>query len=672
MAAAKTTPTKRVSGGNAGEDPFHHDTVPAGATLPLHPLVLEALQCQDQRAQLRRVHTKGDGSCMLNSVLMSMANGVHPTTDQAHALRDRLKRRIEEMTQDAWDSLENDGQCSTPQEYAQRFLSQPDAFLDRSILHFVLQLNNQDVHPAHQLPSAIYCITIQPLFPDADVEESDDISVNVFDKADMAVRVHKFGKSSGPGTSSADCIVLYQLWGSTVSKHVELVVDPSTEPALTRFSHDHPFIVALDKCVSSKIEHIEYARQHSFVCTPLQGWTFPCFLDVDFHPTISSSSSSQADSSIVYSKLPVAQRMLTSVRRDLDRSDRRFLKYIVALSHISQMSNEDKREEEYSKLALFLDKYEPCNMPIILGCILIGFFIYATPQVSKWFHSQKRVTLKMLASCPAALVRDEYLLRRRFLHLMKSNTTLIKRDVITALAVTLIAEDCFLVKGGWDIDVESNEFTFLVMHTTGEAEDNDRVLNHERVWWPQSLLQQDVHWATKVESKGKALRSLTIKDLGEGVRHGMDGEEELCVCFTGDPQNPLWWTRDQILHQNVKQWKEKLGEYEAQRTAEEDDEKNQDEEEAANKDKVIRELRAEIAREKAALEKERVRREKAEQALKERVEKEREKIKAAKEALAAERAEIARTRDQLAKQEAKIKDWIRDHPEAAEVVVNDS
>ena len=60
-----------------------------------------------------------------------------------------------------------------------------------------------------------------------------------------------------------------------------------------------------------------------------------------------------------------------------------------------------------------------------------------------------------------------------------------------------------------------------------------------------------------------------------------------------------------------------------------------------------------------------------EQAQKERSEKELVKIKKAKEALAVERAEITRTREQLAKQGVRTTDWIRDHPEAAKMVVND-
>ena len=692
VVAAKANHPKRISRSKAKgerEDDHHehsllHNTVSEGAVLPLHPIVLKMLRYQQEGAHLRRVYTKGDGSCMLNSSLMGMNNGVHPTTEQVQALRNGLKRTIEEMTQDEWDSLEHDGQCSTPQEYTQRFLTQPDAFLDRSILHFFLQQidlpfnggvvpsNAEDGHPLHPLPSAIYCITVQPLFPDAHVEESDDISVNVPRKDDMAVRVHKFERNRESEESPTDCIVLYQQWGTTVSNHVELVVEPesNSEPAITRFPVDHPFIIALDKRVTSKKKHIEHARQNRFVCTPLQGWTFPCFLDIDFSPATSSALSQ--DSSISHSNLAVAQRLLTSVRRDLDRSDRRFLKYLVALSHITQMRNEDKREQEYSRVALFFDEYEPCNMPIILGCILISFFIYATPHVGKWFHSQKRITLKMLACCPAALVRDEYLLRRLFLHLI-NDKALVKRQDITTLAAKLVEEDGFLNKGGWDIDEDSNEFTFLVIHTTGEAEDNDRVLKHERVWWSQSLLQQDEHWRAQVEFMIKAIRSLTIKELGDKVRRRKGDEEELCVYITGDPQHPKWWTRDQILHHKVKQWKEKLDEYEAQRVvAEEDDEKKQGTVEPTDKDKEIQALHAEIQRQKAAFEKEKTRREKAEHALKDRIEKEREKMKKAKEALAAEKAEITMKRELLAKQEARIRDWIRDHPDAAELVTTDS
>ena len=683
VAAAKTAPTKRRSRGDHDEDRQEnarlHDAVSEGATLSLHSFVLNTLQCEDEGAHLQRVYTKSDGSCMLNSVLMGMNNGVHPTAEQVQALRDHLKTTIEAMTQEAWNSLEHNGHCSTPHEYTQRFLTQPDAFLDRSILHFVLQLNDaaffsqsndQDDHPPQQSPSTIYCITVQPLFPHAHVEESDDISVNVPSKDDMAVRVHKFEKDSESEESPTDCIVLYQLWGATVSKHVELVVEPKSDnsgPATTRFPDDHPFIMALDKRVTSKKKQIEHARQNRFVCNPLQEWTFPCLLD-DFFPATSSALSQ--NNSISHSSLPVAQRILASVRRDLDRSDRRFLKYLVALSHVSQISNTDKREQEYSRVAHFLDEYEPCNMPIILGCILISFFIYATPQVGKWFHSQKRVTLKMLACCSAVLVRDEYLLKRLFLHLAHDKT-LVKRDDIVALATKLIDEDEFLSKGGWDIDKKTYEFTFLVIHSAGETDDNAHVLKHERVWWPQSLLEQDEHWRAKVEYQVKTIRSLTIKEFGDKVRRRKGGGEELCVFITGDPQHPRWWSRDQILHHKVKQWKEKLNEYEAQREAakENEDEKKEDAVESTEKDEQIQELLAEIERQKAAFEKERTRREKAEQALKERIEKDKEKIKKAKEALAAEKAEIAEKRKQLAKQEAKIKEWIRDHPECDTVML---
>ena len=279
VAAAKTTPNKCTSRGDRQEHPLrkaeadreeahqqhpvpHEAVFVQDATLPFHPLVLDALQCQDGGAHLQRVYTAGDGSCMLNSVLTGMNNGVPPTTEHVQALRGRLKQTIEEMTQDQWDSLENDGQCSTPQEYIRRFLSQPDAFLDRSILHFFLQLHDEHVHSPHQLPSAIYCITVQPLFPDAHVEE---ISVNVPSKDDMAVRVHKFEKDSESEESPTDCIVLYQLWGASVSKHVELVAELKSDnsgPATTRFPVDHPFIMALDKRVTSNKKQVEHARQN--------------------------------------------------------------------------------------------------------------------------------------------------------------------------------------------------------------------------------------------------------------------------------------------------------------------------------------------------------------------------------------------------------------------------
>ena len=127
----------------------------------------------------------------------------------------------------------------------------------------------------------------------------------------------------------------------------------------------------------------------------------------------------------------------------------------------------------------------------------------------------------MLACCPAALVRDEYLLGRLFLHLMDNNTP-VKRDDITTLAAKLVEEDGFLSKGGWDIDNESNEFTFLVIHSAGETDDNVRALKHERVWWPQSL-QQDEHWKTKVEFQVRTIRSLPIKDFGDKVRRRKGG-----------------------------------------------------------------------------------------------------------------------------------------------------
>ena len=44
----------------------------------------------------------------------------------------------------------------------------------------------------------------------------------------------------------------------------------------------------------------------------------------------------------------------------------------------------------------------------------------------------------------------------------------------------------------------------------------------------------------------------------------------------------------------------------------------------------------------------------------------------AKEALAAEKAEIAMKREQLTKQEAKIREWIKNHPDVAELLVDDS
>ena len=90
VAGAKTTPTKRRSRGNREQDRQEnarlHDAVSEGATLSLHPFVLNALQYEDEGAQLQRVYNKGDGSCMLNSVLMGMNNGVHPTAEQVRSI----------------------------------------------------------------------------------------------------------------------------------------------------------------------------------------------------------------------------------------------------------------------------------------------------------------------------------------------------------------------------------------------------------------------------------------------------------------------------------------------------------------------------------------------------------------------------------------------------------
>jgi hypothetical protein len=83
----------------------------------------------------------------------------------------------------------------------------------------------------------------------------------------VSVRVHKFEQSSDPQESPTDGIVLYQLWGATVSKHVELVVESksnNSEPAATRFPHDHSFVVVLDKRVTSKSKHI--ARTAATIC----------------------------------------------------------------------------------------------------------------------------------------------------------------------------------------------------------------------------------------------------------------------------------------------------------------------------------------------------------------------------------------------------------------------
>ena len=421
-----------------------------------------------------------------------------------------------------------------------------------------------------------------------------------------------------------------------------------------------------------KAEHIEYTGQHRSVYRCSSGGSLGCWMWTS-SPT--SSSAPGRDSGVSTASLLLRSAFLpVSDATSTEQIDVLSSTSWHCLTSRSQISNTDKREQEYSRVAHSLDEYEPCNMPIIFGCILINFYIYATLQAGKWFHSQKRVTLKMLACCPAVLVRDEYLLGRLFLHLVHDKT-LVKRDDIVALATKLIDEDGFLSKGGWDIDNDSNEFRFLVLHSTGEKDDNDRVLKHERVWWPQSLLEQDEHWKTKVEYQVKTIRSLTIKDFGDKVqRRKGGGEEELCVFITGDPQHPRWWTRDQILQHKVKQWKEELEEYEAQREAVEDDEDEKEEDaiESTEKDERIQELLAEIERQKAAFEKEKVRREKAEQALTERTEKEKAKIKKAKEALAAEKAEIAMKREQLTKQEAKIREWIKNHPDVAELLVDDS
>jgi small-conductance mechanosensitive channel len=57
---------------------------------------------------------------------------------------------------------------------------------------------------------------------------------------------------------------------------------------------------------------------------------------------------------------------------------------------------------------------------------------------------------------------------------------------------------------------------------------------------------------------------------------------------------------------------------------------------------------------------------------KEAVEAEREKMKKAKEAVEAEKAALAVKREQLAKQEAKIREWIKTQPDAAVLATNDS
>ena len=66
-------------------------------------------------------------------------------------------------------------------------------------------------------------------------------------------------------------------------------------------------------------------------------------------------------------------------------------------------------------------------------------------------------------------------------------------------------------------------------------------------------------------------------------------------------------------------------------------------------------------KERTAREKEKVRYEKAERALKERVDKERDKMQRAKQALATEKMEIENRKKELDEQEAKIRNWIKDH-----------
>jgi hypothetical protein len=513
--------------------------------------------------------------------------------DDPPHLRSQLMDYIAAIPAERWDDTSTD--FPTPQQYVDHFFGSTDTHVDRSVFQHFLDADCLPILP-HLKPSIIYVITVQRCNPDADIDDDeDDVKVQSQNVPQVRVVVHKIVRRRSTILPSSaychNCVVLYQMTGEA-PHHFEAVTLNATSQSHHQLPLTHPFIHALDQAASYRF--ISEAYDTAFVCPALLSWEFPCLLDESC--IVRAVVEEKYDNS-KFSVIPKVQQLMNHAQGDLDKSDDRFLKYLVSLSLISQHQLTDAaREEEYTKFALFLEEKEPCNLPIVCACMLISFFLHANPDHRRWFFTQN-ISMKTLATIIVPVIKDNYLLDRLFLTLRHANRRLTRPEV-QAMAKA-IEHDHRIAQDDWDLD-EKGQLVFDIIHSDGSAEGDARVLAREKSTWSASDLVKQPDWTSIVETAQTRILKLVVNQLGAEVRK----KRELSVTFKGDDKDIWWFTAEQIRAFDHQPWIKALEAHEkrvmeeklAKRRAREEEKMQEDEGEDEEKIRLREELE-EIRRE---------------------------------------------------------------------------
>ena len=543
-----------------------------------------------------RLYSWPNGSCAFSSLLRACTGEVQE--DDSPHLRSQLKDYIAAIPAEQWDDASTD--FPTPQHYIDHFFGSTDTHVDRSAFQHFLDADSLSILP-HLMPSIIYVITVQRCNPDADIDEDeDDVKVQSQNVPQVRVVVHKIvrRRSTMPPFSPHchDCVVLYQMTGDAPHHFEAVTFDADGQSHQLPLTH--PFIHALDQAASYRF--ITEAYDTAFVCPALLSWEFPCFLDESC--IVRAVVEEKYDNS-KFSAILKVQQLMNHVQVDLNKSDDRFLKYLVSLSLISQHRMTDAaREEEYAKFALFLEEKEPCNLPIVCACMLISLFLHANPDHRRWFFTQN-VSMKTLATIIVPVIKDNYLLDRLFLTLRHANRRLTRPEV-QAMAKA-IEHDHRIAHDGWDLD-EQGQLVFDIIRSDGSPEGDARVLAREKSTWSVSELMKQRDWASVVEAAQTRILKLVINQLGAEVRK----KRELSVTFKGNDKDMWWFTAEQIRAFDHQPWIKALEAHEkrvmeeklAKKRAREEEKMQDDEEEDEEKIKLREELE-EVRRELETLKK---------------------------------------------------------------------
>ena len=542
------------------------------STLPLHPSVYDVVKWDGDEFPLR-LYSCPNGSCAFSSLLRACTGEVK--ADDLPHLRGQLKDYIAAIPAEQWGDASTD--FPTPRQYVDHFFGSPDTHVDRSVFQHFLDADSLPVLP-HLKPSMIFVIAVQRCNPDADIDEDeDDVKVQSQNVPQVRVVVHKIVRRRSTISPSSpysrhyrDCVVLYQMTGDAPHHFEAVTFDANGQNH--ELPLDHPFVHALDQAASYRF--IAEAYDTAFVCPALLGWEFPCFLDESC--IVRAVVEEKYDNS-KFSAIPKVQQLLNNAQGDLNKSDDRFLKYLVSLSLISQHPMTDAaRDEEYTKFALFLEEKEPCNVPIVCACMLISFFLHANPDHRRWFFTQN-ISMKTLATIIVPVMKDNYLLNRLFLTLRHANRRLTRPEV-QAMAKA-IEHDHRIAHDGWDLD-EKGQLVFDIIHSDGSAEGDARVLAREKSTWSVSDLVKQRDWASIVEAAQTRILKLVVNQLGEEVRK----RRELSVTFKGNGKDVWWFTAEQIRAFDHQPWIKALEAHEKRVTEEKAAKKRAREEEKMQED----------------------------------------------------------------------------------------